>query len=109
MQNFIPSVAIVKALLKATENYSLAQKTLNLAPPVAVCISLYFVEGFSLAVKYDSGEEIDRPNLDLPVCTLHNFDEPAHVVLRPALDALWNASGFSGCSYFHEDGSFAIE
>ena len=82
--------------------------SLGIAPPYAVMLSLLGVRG-SVIITDSFGRtpsRVDRDDLLAPeiVVETSEFEGEWHKMFRPALDAIWNAYGFSGAINFDAEG-----
>jgi hypothetical protein len=76
---------------------------------VVVLASLLNVEGFVLAVNEKHGyssSAVDRPHASFPSVVINNYEDRVETVLRPVLDALWNAGGWDRCHDYDAAGVF---
>ena len=73
-------------------------------------ISLLDVRGYSLGIKRNSRattiNPIDRNVLLLPEIIVEEYDNNTAALLRPALDAVWQASGFLRSGNYDENGKW---
>jgi hypothetical protein len=53
---------------------------------------------------FESGVPIDRDDLLIPESLIESLNSDADVLLKPQLDALWNAVGFQGSTKYDEEG-----
>ncbi len=86
------------------------ERSLGFEPPIFVIISLIDASGYKLFQEmrgfHDAhGSEIMINRLDINPLTIENYDIEAASVLRPAMDAIWQALGKTGSPYYNEDGS----
>jgi hypothetical protein len=99
-------------LKSAVERYLQVLPKLEIMPPVIISFSLTDVRGY-LFRFYDrafSGSlPIDRDKLELPQLLIQGFDISAHEVIRPALDALWNAGGLTRCHFYNDEGDWILK
>lgn len=108
----IPALAFGDPLVKAVTDYVVALQRLGVSPPFSVMITLEGVRGAYLG--YSQSQWLDDPAiirqdiLKLPPVVIADYGTPQsyQAALRPAFDALWNAGGLSGCTYFTDDGEW---
>ena len=83
-------------VIKALPHYLKLEEELQLQPPLFVMLSLVGVRGYKMSagVFRNDGDSIDRDTLFLPDIIVEDHDVSAARLLRPAFDALWQASGF---------------
>jgi len=104
-QTRFPAPDVERQLLSATRNYLATLKLLDIQPPVVVMVTLVGVRGFYI-IGPDSAYQaaIDRDTLLLPDLLVENLDDDPDVLMRPAFDALWQASGWRRCYSYDENG-----
>jgi hypothetical protein len=98
-EKFIDSVADVLGLLAG----------LNVSPPVYIGLSLLRVKGVGMArpQRYTyAPDPIDKDTLIVPTVTSDTLEEPVDRLLRPAFDAIWQASGLDGSPYYDDEGNW---
>lgn len=105
----IPVSYAEEKLIEVTTSLLAAQRILGVSPPMTVMISLLGVRGFSLAVSAETwplgGGPIDRETLLLPEIVIEDPDNAdVSAVLKPVLDALWNAGGWPRSLNYSETG-----
>jgi len=109
-RNLIPSSTFESEVVSSIQRYLDALKTLNVAPPVVVLVSLLGVDGFEMAVPLDwkkwEATPIDRDELLLPDVVIEEYSDRVAEQLRPILDAAWNSSGWKGSPHFDDDGKW---
>ena len=102
----IPSVRMENAIIQTCYNALRFQKHYNIEQPVFIFVSLIGVKGVILAQSrlLDAGEfYFDR---DIVLCRevmLNEYpdnEEQLSDKMKPILDEIWNASGFSGSPYY---------
>src|SRR5262249_6804510 len=95
--NTIPSQGLERSQIEALAMYLDLLRDLRVAPPVVVATSYLDVRDFEIAVNprfFGSGYSIDRDDLIVSETLVEDLTQPADVLLRPQLDALWNALGY---------------
>jgi hypothetical protein len=105
----LPSLAIERDLISGAEQYLRALRDLGVQPPVFVLLSLLGVKGKYLARNnwfYGPTPVIDRDILPLPSVLMEDFDVSLPQALKPAIDLLWQASGYSNSPNFDADGNW---
>jgi hypothetical protein len=81
---------------------------LNVELPWVVMLSLIAVEGYELGVRddvYEEGAPADRPSIILHEVILEDPSVPSYLLLRPVLDMMWQAFGFTRSLNYNDDGS----
>jgi len=98
-KGFIASVASSLDILRG----------LGVQPPVYIGLSVLRVKGVVMIRPqryFDEGDLIDKDHLIVPVVTSDTLDEPVDRLLRPAFDAVWQASGLATSPYYNEEGTW---
>jgi Schlafen, AlbA_2 len=106
-RELIPSTALEEALIEALGRYLTLLRDLDVAPPLVLATSYLGVRGFEMAVNqryFESGMPIDRDDLLIPETLIESLDSNADVLMRPQLDALWNAVGFPSSTNYDDEG-----
>jgi hypothetical protein len=101
----IPSTSLEAALIGAFEMYLALMRDLDISAPFVVATSYLGVRGFEMAVNpryFESGYAIDRDDLLVPETLVEDLEQPADRLLKPQLDALWNAVGFPASVNYDE-------
>lgn len=107
----IPSVAYERAILEALPRFLNAQKQLGVSPPLFIMLSLLEVFGYTMAVNrsrfsWPQEHPIDKKNLIIPDIMIENFDSKLAKIMRPALDAIWNATGWPRSMNYNDGGEW---
>jgi hypothetical protein len=108
-KKFIPGNYFEQQIISALATYlNLQKEDLQLQAPVFVMLTLYAVKGFRISSGpySDENETIDRDILFLPDIIVEDYDTPATTLLRPAFDALWQASGFERSRSYDAEGAW---
>jgi hypothetical protein len=101
-----------RALIEGVERYGKGLTALGVQPPLAVMVSLLGARGSSMGVgpmSFEEARPLDRDDLLFEPVMIEStaFDEGWQTVLRPTLDALWNAFGRVRCrELFDESGAW---
>jgi hypothetical protein len=108
----IPSLAYEEAVVSYLPQCFQIMRKLGCSSPVLVGISLIGVRGLKLAVdvmvelSMGGSTAIDRDVLMLPEIVVEDLSTPAAPLLKPTLDLVWNACGFSASPYFDAAGNW---
>jgi len=106
-EHLIPSLAIEQTLIEALERYLHVMKLMSLSPPYIVGLSLLDVRGLRMGVNqrhFEEEHDIDRDDLVVPETLIEDDSLPAATILKPALDAIWQATGWPGSLNYDQDG-----
>lgn len=104
----ILSLDFVGRLVFSFSSYLKFYRELRIPAPVWVFVTVTGVEG--KYIPHDGLERdavpIDRDTLYLPEVEITDFSVDPKDLLRPALDALWNAGGYAYCLMYDAQGNF---
>jgi hypothetical protein len=103
----IPSASLERALIEALDTYAQLLRELDVPGPFLLALSLLDVRDLEMAVdvrRFESGHPIDRPDLIIPETVVDDLSQPADVLLKPHLDAIWNATGHPGSLNYNNQG-----
>lgn len=103
----IPSLAVEAACIACVGRLLALLRALDVEPPVAVMVTLLGVKSYALGLgptRVLDCALIDRDALILAPEIADSYDVNAATLLRPTLDALWNAAGLSGCGDYDDLG-----
>jgi hypothetical protein len=77
---------------------------LQVGPPVIVLISLLNIGRSKVQRDYDQSAALERGLLELPIVTLDTLSLQGewHNLLKPTLDAMWNAYEYAFSPNFNE-------
>ncbi len=113
--NRIGSREFESAILEGVEQYLKLQQEIMVPPPVTVMLSFVGVRGYPMAVhrSLDRWNEqvypIDRDTITCPEVVLDDYpSDRDHIArdLKPAFDAVWNATGWPSSMNYGPDGSW---
>ena len=108
----IPSLAYEEAVVTYLPQCFQIMRKLGCSPPVLVGISLIGVRGLKLAVdvmvelSMGGTKSIDRDVLMLPEIVVEDLSTPIGPLVKPTLDLVWNACGYSASPYFDAAGNW---
>jgi hypothetical protein len=108
----IPSSIFEKELIQAVRCYLEAQKRMTVPMPNSVMLSLVGVSGYVMAVAqrlHSSAEDqhpIDRDTLAIPEIVLESFPTSIEGAMKPAFDAVWNATGWASSLGYNDKGEW---
>ena len=104
----LPAKSLGDHILGCLPDYLEGMKQLEIPPPLVVMISLESVGRSRLSLdnwhdSFDEAPPFNTNDMLLPEVTISDYDtvQNYHRLMRPAFDALWNAAGFSRCTYFN--------
>jgi hypothetical protein len=103
----IPSVSYEQEVLRYLPVCFSFLRTLGVAPPIAVALTLTNVRGVRMSADMWNLEDnypIDADTLSLPEVVVDRLDEDPARVLKPIFDLIWNACGQPGSRNFDAEG-----
>jgi hypothetical protein len=104
----IPGTGWEDELLAAVRQYFDIQVRIGVSPPIVVMLSLLNVKGAKMYVGGGfspfGDSKVDRDHLLVPEVMAEDFASDCGKILKPSLDAIWNACGYSGSSGYGVDG-----
>lgn len=106
----------IRYVTTAITSYLNGMQSLNIQTPICIIISYQGISNAKLGIKgYEhSLDKIDSlPLIDplsLPDVILEDYGTPMDYIkaIKPSFDALWNAAGFSGCTYYDISGNLTL-
>lgn len=105
----IPSLLLERTLIEGLRLYLALLQQLGVEGPYLVGLSLLDVRGQTMALSqgrhaYLDTHPIDRDDLVVPELLVEDLSESPATILRPALDAVWQAAGWRGSENYDADG-----
>lgn len=106
-QGYIPGTylcdALVDQLGRALEFY----RALQVAPPLAVLLSMVSVRDLGFAAEGGMrAAPLARDTLFFPAIPIENLGADSATVLRPTFDALWQTFGYARCPHYDAGGVY---
>lgn len=102
----IGSEDVFNVIVDFAERIQRIYQKLEVAPPVAILISFTKMRGAVLHVsRRGSNSAFDRDTVLLPDVSITDFDGSSKEMLRPAMDRLWQASGYERCFLYPDSAS----
>lgn len=98
--------AFEKYLIGAVERFVRFQHDVGVLPPIVCMLSLVGVKDFALTVgpREWTNTKIDREVLMAPDILIEDFNSPFDVLLRPAIDFIWQGAGLADSPNYDENG-----
>jgi hypothetical protein len=110
---FIRSGMLERDLIQGLRDYLRLEQALGVSAPLVVMLSLLGVKGYTIYVdefRYVTGRPeqhiIDRDRLVVPDVLVEDLGADPAQVLKPCLNAVWNACGYAGSLNYTEDGEW---
>jgi len=107
---YLPAELTAKELLGCLRTGKEVFSYLEIQPPYFLSVGLIGVRGYRLAMSGSSWlirqYTVDRDTLVFPDIRIDDRDFEPTVVMRPILDTLWRAVGYSHCGYYDDDGTW---
>lgn len=97
----IPSTVFEQAIINSITRYLSFLGKIGINPPFVVMLTLTGVKDYGMAINrpsFGASNKIDRDTLVIPEAILETFEVSAND-LRPMLDLVWNAAGFTSKPY----------
>ena len=97
----LPSYVFEDTLPQSAARFLEVQRQLGIQPPVFAVLTVSDVRDYTMAVEgsyrqtLGRCDPIDRDLLLIPEVMIESFGCEAEVVLRPIIDAVWNAAGYA--------------
>lgn len=96
-------------LIRSVWSYCTALQQLSVPLPLIVLIRFGEIQGYSLRTQQQLGSPIDVNEFTLPAIEISDWSKTARretvaQTIKPALDVLWNASGFGKSPSYKADG-----
>jgi hypothetical protein len=92
------------SLISAVPEYLKCMSQLGVASPVWMFVTLCRMNDVQYIADMDLGRPFDRAQIFIPEFRIDDFQSPAHQILRPVLDQIWNAMGHDRCLRISETG-----
>ncbi len=110
-KKYLASDNVVKGVVQAIGEGARILKTLSVALPIQVMVSLLNVGGYQLATRGTDWLEDTRPlsrsHLLFPPIQMDDLDVVVGELTKPVLDNLWQSFGYSRCSYYDRAGNWS--
>lgn len=105
----IPSLLLERTLIGGLRLYLALLDQFGVEGPYLLGLSLLDVRGQTMALSqgrhaYLETRPIDRDDLLVPELLVEDPQHPPATILKPAIDAIWQASGWRGSENYDEDG-----
>jgi hypothetical protein len=105
----IPSLLLERTLIQGLRVQFRLLMALEISAPVVVCVALLGVRGLKMAVqpgRYWSFDAypIDRDDLVIPEIWVDDLNNAPAALLRPAIDAIWQAAGWPRSENYDAEG-----
>jgi len=91
-------------LISALPNLFKCLSSLGIVQSVWLFITLCRINESHYIADFDSSRPFDRPVIHLTELLVNDLNEESHIILRPALDHIWNAMGQERCLRISEKG-----
>jgi len=109
----IPGLKLQSEIFEVFHPYLLGLQDVGVPPPLIIMFTFEDVRDARYIVVareifYDSITRFQDDVLTLPECLIENYGTEVdhHKAVRPAFDALWNASGFPKSQFYNEEGKW---
>lgn len=111
-RRLISGIGIERHFFEVVPGYIDGLRILDIPAPLCVMITFEGVEGVAYAVRRDQWDDqeppLNRNEIVLPECIVNEYGDRRSYTsaLRPAFDALWNASGYAEAQTFNTAGEW---
>ncbi len=107
-RKLIPSLSFEQHVIKAFTILLGVARILEVSSPLAVQLSLLGVRGFRMGLRQHDFVDlaVDRDELLIPEFLINSTEGEPAVIIRPALDMVWNACGFKESRNYDADGNW---
>jgi hypothetical protein len=115
-QRVIPGSLLADQLLENIPKYLDVQRQLGVDPPIVLLLTLMGVEGYRLAasrawdrsarLRESQSTPLDRDLIPSTESIMDEWGVDVPLLLRPPLDAVWNAAGHPECSFYDTSGQW---
>lgn len=106
----IPSVAFEEYIVRYLPQCFRLLETIGAGLPIVVAMTLTHTKGLWMGVntflRDEAGYPIEAETIILPEAIVESFTTPAHEILKPMFDLIWNACGFPGSENFDAEGNW---
>lgn len=104
--NILPMSAFEKETIATVSRFVSFQREIGINPPIVLMLSLVGVKNFALTVGSNqwTDSRIDRNVLMAPDLLIEDFNFQADILIKPALDFIWQAAGLADSRNYGEDG-----
>jgi len=113
INSYIPSNIFENEVITALMRSFDILRTLGVNSPVFIMLSLTGVSGYCMAVDGSmfahQNPKIDRNELIVPEIYIENLECDPINIIRPAIDAVWNAAGWKGSMNYDEEGNWRVK
>lgn len=105
----IPSLLLERTLIEGLRLYLTLLDQFGVEGPYLIGLSLLDVRGQTMALSqgrhaYLETHPIDRDDLVVPELLVEDPQQPPATILRPAIDAIWQAAGWRGSENYDAEG-----
>jgi hypothetical protein len=99
---------VEQELIGVVQQYLSNYRGVQVDPPIVIMVSLLGVKDYYITggAFRDSQASFDRDDLLLPDLLIEDLAVDLPSLFKPAFDAMWQASGWSRCFDYDEDGSW---
>jgi hypothetical protein len=109
---FLSGQHIATALVDYFPRFLAVYRHLGVNPPVALMLTLTGMAKLDLQSTHPMATraplEVTNDVMVFPEILIEDFAVPASVIVRPALEMLWNAWGYTGCPFYDRAGNFKV-
>lgn len=109
-RRLIPGLLVEQHIFEVFSSYIVGLRDVGVPPPLIIMFTFEGVQGAIYTVENnrcgDYRHTLPENVLTLPECLLEDYGSEVdhHKAVRPAFDALWNASGYARSFFFNDEG-----
>lgn len=102
----IPMNALEKEIIEGVPRFTGFHRDIGMTPPIVLMLSLVGVKNCALTISDLSWTDtkIDRDVLMAPDILIEDYSFQADVLVRPALDFIWQSAGAAECPNYDQNG-----
>jgi Putative DNA-binding domain len=111
----LPSLAFEEEMFEILRATLAVLSYLSITPPIAVLLSFAGIKGWQMGVKDSYGIRGDRGGFDRDPLLVHELilttvaTDNVPQLLRPLIEAVWNAAGYPKSDYYDQNGNWVGE
>ena len=109
----IPIEYLENQLFGAVPKYLAHLESVGVVPPLALMVSLLGVAGRTMpplrrgSLRWRETYPVDRDELIIPEVIIDSFTDDLTKIMKPVLDAIWNAVGFPRSMSYDDEGNWS--
>lgn len=110
-RKFIASIKYEEDILKHTQQYLNAMRTVGIQPPIIVKLAFLDMKGYCMAVdqryaRFGSPTLVEEKDLVIPGVLIEDWEIDLGKLYRPVFDSIWNSCGWEGSLNYDANGTW---